>query len=269
MYSGLNINDFNKIILKEFAMNNKLLQINDLHVSVENKEILKGINLNINKGEVHVVMGPNGAGKSTLAFSIMNHPKYIVTKGDILFEGENINDLSSDKRAKKGIFLSFQSPAVVPGITVEKFIRASKILVNEENIGILKFKKELLQKMEELKIDSEYANRYFNQGFSGGEKKKNEILQMSILNPKLAILDETDSGLDVDAVRIVSEGVQKYKNENNAVLIITHHKEILHSIKPDVVHVIIDGKIVISSDSSLIDEIENKGYEWLKKEVNL
>ena len=242
----------------------ELLQIKDLEVSVEEKKILKGINLTINKGEIHVVMGTNGAGKSTLANAIMGNPLYTVDKGSIVFDGKDITEDAVNDRAKAGIFMSFQSPISVPGITVENFIRTAKSTITGENVRALAFKKELKEKMDELSFDTSYAQRYVNEGFSGGERKKNEILQMSILNPKLAILDETDSGLDVDAVRIVSEGVNRFHHEDNAVLIITHHNQILQKLKPDFVHVLINGKIVKTGDASLVREIEEKGYDAYK-----
>ena len=229
----------------------ELLQIKDLKVSVEDKQILKGINLTINKGEIHVVMGTNGAGKSTLANAIMGNSTYTVDSGSIIFDGKDITEDAVNDRAKAGIFMSFQNPISIPGITVENFIRTAKSTITGENVRALSF-------------DLSYAQRYVNEGFSGGERKKNEILQMSILNPKLAILDETDSGLDVDAVRIVSEGVQRFHNEDNAVLIITRHNQILQKLKPDYVHVLINGKIVKTGDASLVREIEEKGYDAYK-----
>ncbi len=209
----------------------ELLQIKDLKVSVEDKQILKGIDLTINKGEIHVVMGTNGAGKSTLANAIMGNSTYTVDSGSIIFDGKDITEDAVNDRAKAGIFMSFQHPISIPGITVENFIRTAKSTITGKNVRALSFKKELKEKMDELSFDTSYAQRYVNEGFSGGERKKNEILQMSILNPKLAILDETDSGLDVDAVRIVSEGVQRFHNEENAVLIITHHNQILQKME--------------------------------------
>ena len=197
-------------------MGEKLLEINNLKVVVEGKEILKGVNLAINKGEIHVIMGPNGAGKSTLANVIMGNPTYEVTDGEIIFQGELINELEVDKRAKKGIFLSFQYPEEIPGITVENFLRTAKAAVTGEEQGFFQFRKLLLEKMAMLDMKEEYAERYLNHGFSGGEKKKNEILQMAILEPVLAILDETDSGLDIDAIRIVTEGIKKFASEENA-----------------------------------------------------
>ena len=242
----------------------ELLRVENLHVAVEEKEILKGIDLTINIGEIHVVMGTNGAGKSTLANAIMGNPAYTVTEGKIVFDGKDITEDAVNDRAKAGIFMSFQSPISIPGITVENFIRTAKTTITGEQQRALAFKKELKSKMDELSFDSSYAQRYVNDGFSGGERKKNEILQMSILNPKLAMLDETDSGLDVDAVRIVSEGVSRFHNENNAVLIITHHNSILQKLKPDFVHILINGRIVKTGDASLVAEIEKQGYDAYK-----
>ncbi len=241
-----------------------LLEIINLHTKVEDMEILKGLNLKIGEGEIHVIMGPNGAGKSTLANTLMAHPKYTISEGEIIFEGEIINDEKADQRAKKGIFLSFQYPEEVPGITVENFLRTSKNTITGKLTSILAFRRELKEKMELLKFDENYAKRYLNVGFSGGEKKKNEVLQMAILEPKLAILDETDSGLDVDAIKIVSEGVRLLKNETRSIIIITHHNKILQYIKPDFVHILVDGKIVKTGDASLVAEVEQNGYESYK-----
>ncbi|WBW50320.1 Fe-S cluster assembly ATPase SufC [Peptoniphilus equinus] len=248
-------------------MKRELLRIESLSAGVEDKTILKNINLTINYGEVHVIMGPNGSGKSTLANVLMNNPEYDVTEGHIFLDGEDITNLSTDKRARKGMFMSFQTPMEVSGITVENFIRTAKSTIEDKNISILKFKKELKKEMDRLDFDESYAGRYLNQGFSGGEMKKNEILQMLVLNPKLAILDETDSGLDVDATRVVSEGIGRYKSDDNAVVIITHHKELIRSVVPDFVHVIIDGEFVKEGDASLVDAIETKGFNWIREEV--
>jgi len=247
-------------------MDKKLLKINNLASKVEEEEILKGIDLEMNKGEIHVLMGPNGAGKSTLANVLMGHPEHEITDGEVNFEGEKINDLAVDKRAKKGIFLSFQYPEEIPGVTVENFLRTAKSAVTGEDQSIFDFKFLLEEKMELLDIDKEYADRYLNKGFSGGEKKKNEILQMAVLDPKLAILDETDSGLDVDAVKTVATGIQKLASDENGIMIITHHNRILDYIDVDYVHVIIDGKIVKSGTMELAKDIEENGYEKLKKE---
>lgn len=244
-----------------------MLKINNLRACVENKEILKGLNLEIGKGEIHVIMGPNGAGKSTLANILMGHPKYSITEGEIIFQGEVINELKVNERAKKGMFLSFQYPEEVPGITVENFLRTAKGAVSGKVQNIIQFRKVLKEKMRLLKIDENYAQRYLNLGFSGGEKKKNEILQMALLEPKLAILDETDSGLDVDAVRVVAEGVRELKNEENSILIITHLNRLLEYLKPDYVHILMDGRIVRTGDISLAREIEEKGYDSIRGQL--
>lgn len=244
-----------------------MLKINNLRACVENKEILKGLNLEIGKGEIHVIMGPNGAGKSTLANILMGHPKYSITEGEIIFQGEVINELKVNERAKKGMFLSFQYPEEVPGITVENFLRTAKGAVSGKVQNIIQFRKVLKEKMRLLKIDENYAQRYLNLGFSGGEKKKNEILQMALLEPKLAILDETDSGLDVDAVRVVAEGVKELKNEENSILIITHLNRLLEYLKPDYVHILMDGRIVRTGDISLAREIEEKGYDSIRGQL--
>ncbi|MDR2878811.1 MAG: Fe-S cluster assembly ATPase SufC [Fusobacteriales bacterium] len=246
-----------------------LLELKELKAKVEDKEILKGLNLNINKGEVHVIMGPNGAGKSTLASVLVGHPKYEISGGDIIFDGEEINDLSVDERAQKGMFLSFQYPEEIPGLTVEDFLRAAKEAVSGEKQYFMQFHQELVEKMERFHIDPAYADRHLNVGFSGGEKKKNEILQMAVLEPKLAILDETDSGLDRDATKIVFEGVQKLKNDNNALLIITHYNKVLDYLKPDFVHILMDGRIVKSGGTELVEYIEKNGYQKMKEELGL
>lgn len=248
-------------------MSDVLLNIDGLKTAVEGKEILKGLNLKIKKGEIHVIMGPNGAGKSTLANTLMAHPKYKQVEGEVTFEGEDITELKTDERAKKGLFLSFQHPEEVPGITVENFIRSAKTAKDGQLLKFLKFDKDLKNNMKELKMDNEYAKRYLNVGFSGGEKKKNEILQMLMLNPKLAILDETDSGLDVDAIRIVSQGIKMFANEENGVLIITHNTKILENLKADYVHVLVNGRIVKTGDATLAKEIEENGYEAFKEEA--
>ena len=246
-------------------MKEELLQIKDLFVSAGNKQILKGLNLKINKGEVHVIMGPNGAGKSTLANVILNNPEYTRNSGDVFFEGENINELRTDERAKKGIFMSFQSPEEIPGISVSNFIKSAKVAKDGKPVRIFEYKKKLEQTMEELNIKKEYSSRDLNVGFSGGEKKKNEILQMLMLDPKLAILDETDSGLDVDAIKTVSKGINMYHSENNGVLIITHGTKILKNLHVDYVHILVDGKIIKTADGSLAKEIEKNGYKIYKE----
>ena len=248
-------------------MSNKLLEIKDLHVNAQDKEILKGIDLTINKGEIHVIMGPNGSGKTTTANAILNNPLYNKVKGTINFDGEDITNLKTDEIARKGVFMSFQLPEEIPGISVTNFFFFLKGKVTGKPVKVFQFKDELKKYMEELKIKPEYAERSLNVGFSGGEKKKNEILQMLVLNPKLAILDETDSGLDVDAIRTVSKGIEMFKNENNAVLIITHNTKILKSLKVDYVHILVNGKIVKTGDQSLASEIEEEGYAKYKNMI--
>ena len=240
-------------------MSNKLLEIKNLHVNVEDKEILKGIDLTINKGEIHVIMGPNGSGKTTTANAILSNPLYNKVEGNINFESEDITNLKTDEIARKGVFMSFQLPEEIPGISVTNFLKSAKGKITGKPIKVFEFKDELRKYMEELKMNPEYAERSLNVGFSGGEKKKNEILQMLVLNPKLAILDETDSGLDVDAIRTVSKGIEMFKNENNAVLIITHNTKIIKSLKVDYVHILVNGKIVKTGNQSLAAEIEEEG----------
>jgi len=239
----------------------QLLSIKELYVNAGEKEILKGLNLDIRKGEVHVIMGPNGAGKSTLANVILNNKQYTKITGIIEFEGENINQLSTDKIAKKGIFMSFQSPEEIPGISTMNFLKYAKNKITEKPVKIFEFRETVKKYMEELNMNPKLIERNLNVGFSGGEKKKNEILQMLVLNPKLAILDETDSGLDVDAIKTVSKGIEMFKNQNNAILIITHNTKILHSLKVDYVHVLVNGKIVRTGNGELAKEIEEKGYK--------
>lgn len=243
-------------------MSDRLLDVEGLSVSVEEKEILHNVNLHIKKGETHVLMGPNGAGKSTLGYALMGHPRYQITSGEILLKGKNINEESPDKRAKEGIFLSFQNPLEVPGLTLSAFIRSALEQQRGKRIRLWDFKKELEQALELLQMDREYAERELNVGFSGGEKKKAEILQMLMLKPSLAILDETDSGLDVDAVRTVSKGVEEYqKNQDGALLIITHSTGILKELHVDYTHILSEGRIVRTGDASLIGEINREGFE--------
>ena len=244
-------------------MSKKLLEIKDLYVNAgENfeKEILKGINLDIKPGEIHVIMGPNGSGKSTTANAIFNNPEYKKMSGKILFDGEDISDMKTDEIARKGIFMSFQLPEEIPGITVTNFLKFAKGNIEGKPVRFFEFKKELKGYVDELKINSKNLDRSLNVGFSGGEKKKNEILQMLVLKPKLAILDETDSGLDVDAIRVVSKGIDMYKNDTNAVLIITHNTKIISNLKVDKVHILVDGQIVKTGTQELAAQIEEKGY---------
>lgn len=243
-------------------MSAQLLSIQDLSVGVEDKEILHNLNLNLNKGETHVLMGPNGAGKSTLGYALMGNPRYEIKGGHILFNGKDITEASPAERARDGIFLSFQSPIEVPGITLGNFIRTAMEQRTGKRIKPWGFIKELRKAMDILQMDEDYANRDLNVGFSGGEKKKAEILQLLMLKPSLAILDETDSGLDVDAVRTVSRGVEEYqKDKNGALLIITHSTRILEALHVDATHILVDGKLVTSGDASLVDDINENGFE--------
>ncbi|MCL5950949.1 MAG: Fe-S cluster assembly ATPase SufC [Chloroflexi bacterium] len=249
------------------------LSIRNLHVQVEGKEILKGLDLIVRHGEVHAIMGPNGSGKSTLANTLAGHPKYVVTDGEILYKGESVLAWKPDERARRGIFLAFQYPMAIPGVTVANFLRtalnARRKAVGSNGaakaVSIPEFRKLMLQRMEMLKLDPTFAARYLNDGFSGGEKKRVEILQMAVLNPEMAILDETDSGLDIDALRIVSEGVNALRGPQLGVLLITHYQRILNYIKPDFVHVLVNGKFAISGGPELALQLEEKGYDWLKE----
>jgi Fe-S cluster assembly ATP-binding protein len=243
-------------------MSNTLLQVKDLHVGVQDKEILNGVNLEIPEGETHVLMGPNGTGKSTLGYALIGHPKYEVTEGSIIFDGEDITEEGADERAKKGLFLSFQNPLEVPGVSLSAFIKSALEQVKGERVKAWDYKKKLHATMDVLNMDYEYAERDLNVGFSGGEKKKAEILQLLMLEPKFAILDETDSGLDVDAVRTVSAGIDEYKKRTGGtLLIITHSAKILEALEVDKVHVMIEGKIAKDGGRELVDEINAKGFE--------
>ncbi|GAB4471930.1 MAG: Fe-S cluster assembly ATPase SufC [Anaerolineales bacterium] len=251
------------------------LQIVDLHVNVSGKEILKGVDLTIKQGEVHALMGPNGTGKSTLAYTLMGHPNYEVTEGAIWFKGKNILELQPDERAHLGLFLAFQYPVAIPGVTVANFLRAAinarRKAENPEDKGIPipEFRKQLKQIMSGLKMDLSFAGRYLNDGFSGGEKKRAEVLQMAMLKPEIAIMDETDSGLDIDALRIVSEGVNTLRGPDLGVLVITHYQRILNYIKPDFVHIMLDGRIVESGGPELALHLEEHGYDWLKNKAEV
>ncbi|PZX95243.1 Fe-S cluster assembly ATPase SufC [Flavobacterium aquariorum] len=247
-----------------------MLSIKNLHASIGDKEILKGINLQVNAGEVHAIMGPNGAGKSTLSAIIAGNENYEVTEGEIFLDGEDLADLAPEERAHKGVFLSFQYPVEIPGVSVTNFMRTA---INEtrkangqEEMPANEMLKVIREKSELLEIDRKFLSRSLNEGFSGGEKKRNEIFQMAMLDPKLAILDETDSGLDIDALRIVANGVNKLKSDKNAVIVITHYQRLLDYIVPDFVHVLHNGKIVKSGGAELAHELEEKGYDWIKGE---
>jgi len=248
-----------------------MLTVNELHASVEEKEILKGINLQVNPGEVHAIMGPNGSGKSTLSTVIAGHEDYEVEKGNILFDGEDLAELNAEERAHKGIFLSFQYPVEIPGVTVTNFIKtainASRKAKGLEDMPANEMLKKIREKAALLEIDSKFLSRSLNEGFSGGEKKRNEIFQLAMLEPKLAILDETDSGLDIDALKIVANGVNKLKSKDNAVVVITHYQRLLDYIVPDYVHVLYNGRIVKSGTKELAHELEAKGYDWIKQEL--
>lgn len=248
-----------------------MLEIKDLHASINGKEILKGINLTINAGEVHAIMGPNGSGKSTLSSVLSGHPAYEVTGGEVYFNGKNLLEMSPEARSCEGLFMSFQYPVEIPGVSMVNFMRTA---VNEhrryrgdEPLTAAEFLKMMREKKELVELDSKLANRSVNEGFSGGEKKRNEIFQMAMLNPKLSILDETDSGLDIDALRIVANGVNKLKSTENSSIVITHYQRLLDYIVPDFVHVLYKGKIVKSAGKELALELEEKGYDWIKKEL--
>lgn len=259
----------------------KLLEIKDLHVEVENNEILKGLSLTVNRGEIHAIMGPNGSGKSTLANTLMGHPNYKVTKGEIIFKGQNILELRPDERAALGLFLAFQYPHEVPGVTLFNFLRTAVNSIQKKRTGedfekdrkksassILQFSKKLNEYMKLLGIEESFSKRYVNEGFSGGEKKRAEILQLAMLKPDLAILDETDSGLDIDALKLVSEGVNKITTSEQSILVITHYQRLLDYIKPDFVHVLVDGKLVMSNGPELALKLEEKGYDWVRDQVD-
>jgi len=251
----------------------KVLQIENLHASIDGKEILKGVTLTVRQGEVHALMGPNGSGKSTLSYALMGHPSYEVTEGSAAIDGENILEMEADERAKAGIFLAFQYPTSIPGVTVANFLRHAVSNVRnpdrkegEDLMPMREFRKELREQMDELAMDQEFARRYLNEGFSGGEKKRAEVLQLAMLRPAFAILDETDSGLDIDAVRVVSEGVNRVASKiGTGVLVITHYKRILEYIKPQFVHILLGGKIVESGGPELVDKLEAEGYDWIRE----
>ncbi|MDZ4765763.1 MAG: Fe-S cluster assembly ATPase SufC [Chloroflexota bacterium] len=253
------------------------LEIKDLHVSVEEKPILRGVNLTVNQGEVHALMGPNGSGKSTLANVLMGNPAYEVTSGEVIFDGQNVLEMEADERSRAGLFLAFQYPVSISGVTVANFLRLSinsrmkAVDPNSKGISINEFRKLMREKMEMLQMDSSFAGRYLNEGFSGGEKKRAEILQMAVLQPKIAILDETDSGLDIDALRIVSEGVNLLRSKDTTLgaLVITHYQRILNYIKPQFVHVMFQGQIVESGGAELALHLEEAGYDWIREKVGV
>ena len=241
----------------------EIIKIIDLKAKIGEIEILKGVNLTIHSGEVHAIMGKNGSGKSTLSNIILGHPNYSITGGDILFKGESILGLKPDERARLGIFLSFQYPTAIPGVTVTNFLRTILKGIKGKDMPVKEFRQIVKKETSELKIEESFLGRYVNDGFSGGEKKRNEILQMSLLKPFLSILDETDSGLDIDALKTVCDGINKNRNEDSAILLITHYQRMLNYVVPDKVHVFMDGKIVLSGDKNLALELEEKGYDWV------
>ena len=247
------------------------LEIRNLHVTAEDKQILKGVDLAVSRGEVHALMGPNGSGKSTLANAIMGHPAFEVTEGEIVFDGEEITEADPEERSRAGLFMAFQYPVAIPGVTVAKFLRmainAHREARDEEPVKLKEFRKQTQEAMALVKIPTEFSSRYVNDGFSGGEKKRMEILQLAMLRPRLAVLDETDSGLDIDALRTVAEGVNRVTGPDMGVLIITHYQRILHLVEPDFVHVMYDGRIVKEGGPELVTELEEKGYGWIGEEV--
>ena len=242
-----------------------MLEIKNLYAGFEGKMILKGVDLKVDSGKVHALMGPNGSGKSTLAYVLMGHPKYKIMTGKIFLNGEDITGLSPDERAKRGLFLSFQMPVEIQGVTISNFLRQAYNSLSERKLSLLEFRALLEEKCKELGMDTKFLNRYLNQGFSGGEKKKAEILQMLVLNPSVAVLDETDSGLDVDALKLVANGISKFMTPEKTVLVITHYKRILEYLEPEKVSVMIDGKITMEGDKNLVQELEQKGYSWIDK----
>jgi Fe-S cluster assembly ATP-binding protein len=248
------------------ASGEKMLEIKNLHVEVEGQPILKGVTLKFEDGVITSLMGPNGSGKSTLANTLMGHPKYVITEGKIILDGEDITELAPDERAKKGLFLSFQYPAEIPGVTIANVMKTALNSVREKPIPFPEFKALLQEKMDVLNMDKKYMMRYLNDGFSGGEKKRTEILQLLMLDPKIAIMDETDSGLDIDALRVVSKGVNTFMRPEKSILIITHYKRILELIKPDRMYIMIDGKIALEGSGELVDQLEEKGYGWIEKQ---
>ncbi|MBX9725379.1 MAG: Fe-S cluster assembly ATPase SufC [Candidatus Obscuribacterales bacterium] len=246
--------------------NTPILQIKDLHVEVEGKEILKGVNLTVNAGEVHALMGRNGSGKSTLSYVLMGHPRYTVTRGSVSYKGQDLLAMTADQRARAGMYLAFQYPVAIPGVSVSNFLRATVKARRGGELPVKEFRKELKECMAKLGVKDEFLSRYVNDGFSGGEKKRLEILQMAMLKPEMALLDETDSGLDIDALRTVAEGINSLTNKDNAVLLITHYQRMLDYITPGFVHVMQSGQIVKSGDSELAKELESQGYDWVSKE---
>lgn len=245
----------------------KLLDIKDIHVEVETKQVVKNLSLTIKPGEVHAIMGPNGSGKSSLSNALMGHPSYQITAGSAHLDGQDLTEMSADERSRAGLFLAFQYPLAIPGVTVANFMRTALMAHRGPDADMRDFRKTFKAEMKKLSVDQSFATRYLNDGFSGGEKKRIEILQLAMLNPKMAILDETDSGLDIDALKIVSEGINRYHNDTNGVLLVTHYQRLLNYVKPDFVHVMIDGNLVKSGGPELALKLEDEGYDWVVNEI--
>jgi Fe-S cluster assembly ATP-binding protein len=248
--------------------NGAVLEVRDLHVNVEGKPILNGLSLTVPAGEVHAIMGPNGSGKSTLANTLMGHPRYEVTSGDIFLKGEDVTGLPPDERARRGMFLAMQYPTSIPGVTMVNFLRAALKAVQGKDVPVREFRERLFEAMAVLKMDESFARRYVNEGFSGGEKKRAEVLQMSLLRPAMAVMDETDSGLDIDALRTVSDGINALRNDEMGILLITHYQRILNYVMPDHIHVLYNGRIVRSGGRELAAELEEKGYDWITNAID-
>ena len=248
-------------------MSEILFEFNDIHVEVEGKEVVRGVSLKINKGETHAIMGPNGSGKSSLSNALMGHPSYKITKGTAILDGNNLLEMKADERSRAGLFLAFQYPLAIPGVTVANFMRAALQSHRGKDASMSDFRKLFLAKMKELSVEKSFATRYLNDGFSGGEKKRIEILQLSILEPKMALLDETDSGLDIDALKLVSEGINRYHNDKNGLLVITHYQRLLNYVKPQFVHVMSKGRFVTSGGPELALKLEEEGYDWIENKT--
>lgn len=244
-----------------------LFEFKDIHVEVEGKEVVKGVSLTINKGEIHAIMGKNGSGKSSLSNALMGHPSYRITKGEAYLNGENIIEMEADERSRAGIFLAFQYPLAIPGVTVANFLRAALKAHRGPDADMSDFRKLFKDEMDALSVDHAFATRYLNEGFSGGEKKRIEILQMSMLNPRVALLDETDSGLDIDALKTVAEGINRFHNEEKGILLVTHYQRLLNYVKPHYVHVMMDGRLVKTGGPELALKLEDSGYDWIEKEI--
>jgi len=248
--------------------NNTLFHFNDIHVTVESKQVVKGVSLTIRAGEVHAIMGPNGSGKSSVSNALAGHPQYEITQGEAWLNGQNLIEMSADERSRAGLFLAFQYPVSIPGVTVANFMRTTLQAHRGKDADMSDFRKLFKKEMDDLGVDQSFATRYLNEGFSGGEKKRIEILQMSMLRPKMAILDETDSGLDIDALRTVAEGINRFHDDSNAVLLVTHYQRLLNYVKPDFVHVMMNGRLVMSGGPELALKLEDQGYEWVESETS-